>query len=248
MLSITCKNIIPQFANFNETILLEKSQVIIVQIKATDFLEQVSSIQFYLTKSEEQIIAKYKKSTDRNLKSISKFILKQILSKLYQLPIEEIIIQKNEQSKPFCKLNNKPSIYFNVADTEDTIVMAFSFESVGVDIEKIDKGFVYNDIANAHFSIEEQTDLENSDNKQQYFYSIWTRKEAIVKADGAGLVNSLSALSVADGNNNILENPISLEGNWQIHSADLNNSISFSLAFNDQITQLSFFNYLTLLI
>jgi len=245
MLSITCKNIIPQFANFNETIQLEKSQVIIVQIKATDFLEQVSSIQFYLTKSEQQIIAKYKKTADRNLKSISKFILKKILSKLYKLAIEEIIIQTNDQGKPFCKINNSLPIYFNVADTDDTIVMVFSFESVGVDIEKIDKGFVYDDISDAHFSKNEQMDLENTYDKLLYFYTIWTRKEAIIKADGAGLNNNLSALSVADGKNNIIKNSISLTGNWQINSSVLNNSISFSLAFNDQITQLSFFNYLS---
>ena len=248
MLSITCKNTSPQFIDFTETVLLKKSQVIIVQINAADFTEKIKEMNLYLTATEQQTIARYKEMADRNLKTISKFILKQLLAKFYQIPIAEILIEVNDQGKPFYNSTNAAPIYFNVADSADTILIAFSYEPIGIDIEKIENNFQYDDIMNAHFSTGEIIGLQNADNKLECFYRIWTRKEAILKADGAGLINNLPALSVADGVNMIVENPISLDGEWHINSARLDNSISFSLAFNDQITQLSFFNYLTLTI
>lgn len=95
--------------------------------------------------------------------------------------------------------NKKPAvdgIEFNVSHSGDYVFTAISPSPIGVDIEAIDPQFDYPPLLNKHFSIEEQSFITSGKNKQLNFYVLWTRKEAILKASGEGLIDQLNEVDV----------------------------------------------------
>ena len=79
-------------------------------------------------------------------------------------------------------------------------MLAFNVNSdVGVDIEYLNKELVTEDIARNYFSNYEVTELfKLSENDRiSAFFSIWTRKEAFIKAIGKGLSIPLDSFDVS---------------------------------------------------
>ena len=86
-------------------------------------------------------------------------------------------IEYNEYGKPYCYDN----IFFNVAHSNKYIVLLKCDYECGIDIEEI-RDFNPK-LINHSFNEEEQKEIKNNID----FFSSWTRKEAICKAQGYGL-------------------------------------------------------------
>ncbi len=110
--------------------------------------------------------------------------------------------------KPF--LSN--GLFFNISHSEKYVCVAFSNTCIGVDIEivkplKVD-GLLH------FFHQDEQDYMQSSQGKLDTFYTIWTRKEAYLKAKGVGLSESLNKVSC-------LSNCIVQEKVWFIHTLEV---------------------------
>ncbi len=89
-------------------------------------------------------------------------------------------------------------VHFNLSHTSRLGILAVSCEThVGVDIETIRP--IEADVALAHFSTRELSDLEHLPEPVwlRGFYNCWTRKEAILKAEGIGLNPPLASFDVS---------------------------------------------------
>ena len=128
------------------------------------------------------IIEKYSIEKDRNAKILSKLLLLKGLSDLF--PGEKIDLH-------FLEKNGKPNyknlpIYFNSSHSEDLVLVAFSkTQETGIDIEfnKSINTEIYTDFLH----VQEEKLLQKSNNKSSLFYSIWTKKEALIKATAIGI-------------------------------------------------------------
>lgn len=120
-------------------------------------------------------------------------LMRSILSKAVNQPPERLIIHKTEHGKPY--LAEYPELAFNLSHTGDTMVLAIGENCrLGVDIETcrpranlpalVDKCF-------AEVEAAWWRTLPESE-KTREFYRFWTRKEALVKADGRGIALGLS--------------------------------------------------------
>ena len=90
-----------------------------------------------------------------------------------------------------CKLR------FNLSHTNRVALLAIASDlEVGVDLEEL--GPIEVEIAEQYFSEREQADLRNLTEAEwlEGFYNCWTRKEAILKAEGIGLNMRLDAFDV----------------------------------------------------
>ncbi len=100
--------------------------------------------------------------------------------------------------------NGKPflagaSLQFNRSHSGELALLAVSRDRrLGVDIERIDPGADVNGIADACFSESERWFLGSVPEPRRAvaFYAVWTRKEAIVKATGEGLVRARDRVEV----------------------------------------------------
>ena len=92
----------------------------------------------------------------------------------------------NEYGKPFVK-GFEPFFDFSVSHAGDLVTVAFGPSKVGVDVEKIGSAGDIDELL--HFLSErELRSIDSSEDREKEFYRIWTRREALGKKEGMGLL------------------------------------------------------------
>lgn len=118
--------------------------------------------------------------------SIIGYAMLQRLIKRRTLPL----ITFNENGKPYIEGRR----YFNISNSGDMIVIAYSWQEVGVDIQKI---FDYDErLANRICSESELEELKRAENKNEFLTRLWTIKESIVKCEGQSLAQDLKKINM----------------------------------------------------
>jgi 4'-phosphopantetheinyl transferase len=127
-------------------------------------------------------------------------ILREILGRLLNVKPGELCFSYGSNGKPQLAMppgNGFP--HFNVAHSGSLAVYAISPEhEVGIDIERIRPLREAEDIAAHFFSKSEQTQWRSlpAAVKTEAFFNCWVRKEALLKANGEGIGESLSQVEV----------------------------------------------------
>jgi 4'-phosphopantetheinyl transferase len=106
----------------------------------------------------------------------------------------------NAHGKPCLLKPVSSGIDFNLSHSGDIALCAFTRgRQVGVDVERIREGAASEDLAERYFSpIEVQMLLSvPASLRPRAFFNCWTRKEAYIKARGAGLSLPLSRFAVS---------------------------------------------------
>ena len=115
-------------------------------------------------------------------------VLRQLLAAVTGLDPRELAIIAASGGKPELPGSG---IAFNVAHSGDTILIAVSRSGqLGVDVEHIDPTRPFDEVAQHSCTPGESLELfalNDMDERRQAFYRLWTRKEAVAKADGRGL-------------------------------------------------------------
>jgi 4'-phosphopantetheinyl transferase len=92
------------------------------------------------------------------------------------------LIKQSPEGRPIIGSN----FDFNISHSGQYAVCAFSKKySLGIDIERI-KPLSLASLQH-FFNQDEWADVQENQNPQESFYRLWTKKEAVVKADGRGL-------------------------------------------------------------
>lgn len=161
---------------------------------------EIFSLKDNITSPEISIANKFKYEKDKSRYIIARSFLRKILSNILGINPLDIIISTNKFGKPVLDHKKYSNIKFNLSHSGDIIVYAFSlFNEVGIDIEILDSTINHLEIAKNCFSSEETLFLKNSKNQFEMtdkFFRIWTRKEALLKAVGTGLLPELKQIDV----------------------------------------------------
>ena len=146
---------------------------------------------------DEQIVAKrFHFERDRNAYTVARALLRKILSRYLVCDPKEIVFNYSERGKP--SIGGTP-LHFNVSHSKGLALFAFTREcEVGVDVERIRPMNDLLDIARNFFSASEQRALVelSVEHQTEAFFNCWTRKEAYVKATGAGITEALDRFAV----------------------------------------------------
>lgn len=138
-------------------------------------------------------IEKFRKWEDRQHRVLGKMLLVKGLEMLGLTAYSFDQLQFTKLKRPYFN----GSIDFNISHSGKYVVCALSTSAkVGVDVEEI-KDIPLTDFDN-EFSAEEMKDILSSDDSLHTFYSLWTKKEAFLKAIGAGLHVPLNKVHVID--------------------------------------------------
>lgn len=118
---------------------------------------------------------------------VTRAVLRSILAEYLGTIPQDIEFIRNSYGKPFVRGAN---IEFNMSHSYNSAYYAITSDfSVGIDVEFYNKGKNIFNIAKSVFSIDElEFFLNLSDLKrQEFFFNVWTKKEAVIKAMGLGL-------------------------------------------------------------
>jgi len=141
-----------------------------------------------------QKFGRFRNKSDAHLFLAGRLLLLHGLANLNRNDIKLDHIMYTDSGKPYFI---DSSISFSISHSGDWAFCAIGLNcTVGIDIER------KNDINFSNFqsvvSAAENDKLENAINKKDLFYSFWTTKEAIVKADGCGVATNLSAIEATE--------------------------------------------------
>jgi 4'-phosphopantetheinyl transferase len=177
-----------------------------------------------LSREEKERAGRFVLAIDRSRFVAARGILRKLLGGyLHQSPTN-VCIETARQGKPtVCNAlgASEARLRFNLSHSYGLALYAFSLErEVGIDIEKIMPEFEKEDLAERYFSKQEREDLRvmPRELRSEAFFRCWTRKEAYLKARGAGLYIPLDSFTVSlkQGEPAVLTSSDS--ENWKLYS------------------------------
>ena len=153
---------------------------------SNEFFNQKISL---LPKILQQKILIYKDKKEQQLRICGKLMLLQLM---HDFDVMQRLndIKYNDFNKPYLNDN----FHFSVAHSEDFVVCIAAEKSVGIDVEKIKPIDVL--LLKDFFTSEEWLTLELKNYDLNYFYFLWTRKEAMLKAIGKGIFEEMGKINV----------------------------------------------------
>ena len=168
----------------------------LIRYDQSDLLLEESK--YILSDAEKQRASRFHFEIDRKRFSVTRGLLKKVLSKITSKPAQEIQFQFNKHGKPEL-IGSSKNIYFSVTHSGNLGLIAISdLAPIGIDVEQFRKKMITEKIAKRFFSkLEVEAFLTlNENEKLQGFFNCWTRKEAFIKAVGKGLSIPLNTFDV----------------------------------------------------
>lgn len=219
MASISCKILVQPEWKPNQNG-FTNSELRVHKCFIPDHLTKIDDYWLLLNEEEKIRASKYHHKKDSQRFIIARAKLKLIAANYLNLNAKDIKIGIGTNKKPFISIENQQFLEYNIAHSGDWIVLAFSFDSVGIDIEYMSTTFDFESIVSACFSVNEQAFIHNSDNARNVFYLLWTRKESFVKAISIGLDENLPQIPCLDGVWELSSN-VKTTYDWQLISFQL---------------------------
>lgn len=197
--------------------ILSKKQAFIF---AVDNINQLSYKRFwkYLTFEEQTFAAHFRTLRLQTNYVIAHGLLRKIMSYFCDKSPSSIEFSYNSYSKPSLK---DSQIKFNLSHSGNAIyyIVALGNE-VGIDIQYHEENIYLSEIINSVFSETEMLYFLrlNESQKRLFFFDIWVKKEALLKADGRGLSYELNRIDLLAPN---------VQDTFLLPNEDLQNSKEF---------------------
>ena len=152
-----------------------------------------------LLDDQEHIRAdRFKFASDRSRYIIGHGLLRKLLGHYLNQPPQEVQMLRGEFGKPY--LLEHP-VHFNLSDTKDAVLIAVALEPVGADIETMQRRTDHQGVSEHYFTPPEVASIAASADGKRRFLELWTRKEAVLKACGVGIMDDLKSLNVGEALN-----------------------------------------------
>jgi 4'-phosphopantetheinyl transferase len=145
---------------------------------------------------ELQRLKAYRRDADKARFLLGCTIVRRLLASRSSLPAASIRLDRTcpDCGKPHGKVRAEGA-ELSVTHSGDLVGVAISDRSVGLDVEKVDPGIDVDGLARIALSNAELATLPRDEQRAHAFTTYWTRKEAIVKATGAGLRTDLRTIT-----------------------------------------------------
>ncbi len=191
-----------------------------------------------LSEKEIDIARRFRQEVDRLRFTTGRQMLRLLASQYLSVAPEAIFFFSERHQKPVISSPLDRPFHFNISHSGEWVLIAFADSELGVDIEEIKSSFSFQAIIEDQFSETESNFLHNSSDPLDSFYTLWTRKEALLKAWGTGLKEDLREIPCLDG---VHELP-SINSSWQLNSFMMEDHYKAALAYAQQIHTVHYFD------
>lgn len=152
-----------------------------------------------LSAQERARAARFRFVPDRDRFVACRVALREILGAELEIPPAQIEFEYGAHGKP-ALADRSAGLEFSVSHREDVALIALTrSRRLGIDVERVGAVDDSEELAARFFSPREAAALRNvpPEARGEAFFACWTRKEAFVKALGAGLSLPLDSFSVS---------------------------------------------------
>jgi 4'-phosphopantetheinyl transferase len=175
-----------------------------------------------LDQQERERMQRFHFAPDRARYAVAHGNLRRILGAYLDQPAARLRFRSNAFGKPDLHPGDSSCpLHFSLSHSRSIAVLAVANgEPVGVDVEDVRP--IEPEVADSHFSASERSQLNQlqGDAWLLGFYRCWTRKEAILKAEGVGLSRPLDSFDVSllpDEAAKLLGTRSQFSYSWRLH-------------------------------
>jgi 4'-phosphopantetheinyl transferase len=173
---------------------VKDGEIHLFKIEVDKYFDLIKDIYSNVLDDKEITKAKvFLKTKDAKRYIVTRYVLRSILAHFIPVPPADIQFHFNPHKKP-----KVDGIEFNISHSGNLVIIAISSVPIGIDIEFINKNFDFAPLMNTIFNKEESSVINKNADRLAWFYILWTRKEAILKASGEGLTDDLTNLNVIE--------------------------------------------------
>jgi 4'-phosphopantetheinyl transferase len=178
-------------------------------------LPEIREFEAVISAEEAARAQRFHSALDRDRYIVQHGILRSLLANYVGCGPRQVDIRTSANGKPYLLAGpERDAIHFSASQSEAFAAFAFSrVGNIGVDIEKMRDIPDMLEIVERHFTPREKHAIfsipENL--RSGLFYKLWTRKEAVLKAQGDGLLKQLDCVDVAANGD--------AQGQWKVQVA-----------------------------
>ena len=164
---------------------------------------------------------------DRRRFIVARWGLRAVLGKRLRIAPAAVQLSCTEHGKPVLRGGNAGRVHFNLSHAGERAIYALSAGwPVGADIECLRDDVDFLALAGRYFCRGEWAALRQLPEpaRKRAFFACWTRKEAVVKATGAGLAWPLDSFEVTvdpDAPPRLVAACTLLPADWSLHTVDV---------------------------
>lgn len=215
---------------WKDTVLPELSNSIDVWKLNTDLDSAViDQLKKLLNPSELQKASRFYRPEDRKSYIIRQGALHVLLGKYAGIEPSKVNFTHGKNEKPV--LDNTKGLHFNVSHSADWILIGVSNTELGVDVERSNPDFTYDEVLSQSFNKAEISSIKNSPNPTREFFSLWTRKESLLKATSKGIDDEFPYVPCMDGIHEVKTSVLESEEKWRVCTFDVEDQYQGSVAF-----------------
>lgn len=178
-----------------------------------EYTARLETLKELLSPDELEKVNAFKFEQDREKNIIYKAAQRIILGRYTNSDPKELQFTTEGNNKPVLRSADS-AIRFNISHSGNAFVIAIANSEVGIDIEQIDPVFDFSDVVNTYFSKDAAAKIRK--HGHELFYKYWTRKEALAKALGNGIDESLKYIPCTGGIHPAHE--LALNTRWMINT------------------------------
>lgn len=169
--------------------------------------------------------------------TLGRELLTQGIQELFHLPLtrDEIdsVLKYDANGKPY--LPDHPEICFNITHCSQLVACAFHDSPIGIDAEN--PGYFPEVLINRALSEKEKCFLQSRSasisEREEWFYRLWTLKEAYVKKSGIGVDTDLTGFSFSFTNNGDHFSVICSDSSVSCYQTQLSHGQILSVCYED---------------
>ncbi|WP_158500204.1 4'-phosphopantetheinyl transferase family protein [Sinorhizobium arboris] len=151
-------------------------------------------------------------AAERTRRLVAKAILRGNLANILDVEPSSLVFGRGPTGKPFLSTQRFQWLRFNLSHSGDFVATATGRTELGIDIERHRLVSDAGDLMHRYFCEDEHQLFLGTDvsSQMETFFSLWTRKEALLKAMGTGFSRLLDSVSVVRDD--------VIEGSWRVCS------------------------------
>lgn len=179
---------------------LDRNHLHIWAVRVEDPPHPYGVLRELLTQEERERADRFHFEADRQRSVLGRGLLRVLLGHFLDAAPAELVFSYGEQGKPRLGGNIEGGVEFNVSHSGEWVILGLCVgRSVGVDVEQIREMTDMESLAERYFAPAEVRALRSLDvaERREAFFTCWTRKEAYVKAVGAGFSMDLDTFEVS---------------------------------------------------
>ncbi len=204
--SLTGNNISKEGSYSSPSFQISKDEVHIWSASLEQPAYSMAEFFLLLSSDEKERSNRFYFEKDRNRFIAGRAILRTLLGNYLKMEPAQIKFNYGVYGKPALETrHNQGDLQFNLSHSNDEAAYIFNWDQpVGIDVEYMRPMMDMDDVALQFFTPNEYSFIQSlpKDQKQEFFFKLWTCKEAFLKANGSGLtvpINQVEVLLTTEG-------------------------------------------------